>query len=403
MNTHNENDPALETVVLLHGMGRSRASMWPLAQRLRGAGFQTRNFPYSPAFHRFDTLVGDLHDFIVERVKTPRYHLVGHSLGNILIRARFRVGYPSGLTIMSSTLGCKTLSIWNDYYNRKFFWNAVPPDVRGTTYFVDVTTGLKADYLAQRAQALLAGAPMPDRPATPKRTGPMPKKQQPIIPPTPAEGSPSVTVACVYKTGGDFAAEYAHKLAAAVRRHSSFQIDFLCLTDDENLKGDFRTIPLINNWDGWWSKIELFRPGLTEADRILYFDLDTLILRNIDHLLCLQASFAALTPWNPVNRAKKQLASGILLWDHRLYSEYLYNGFQDHNDYAGDQAYISDALNSRGYQWVPLQTVARIYSYKRQCRQRLPKDAEIVCFHGKPRPHEMKLNWVKENWRNASG
>lgn len=98
MNAHNENDPALETVVLLHGMGRSRASMWPLAQRLRGAGFQTRNFPYSSTLHRFETLVGDLHDFIVERVKTPRYHLVGHSLGNILIRARFRVGYPSGLT-----------------------------------------------------------------------------------------------------------------------------------------------------------------------------------------------------------------------------------------------------------------------------------------------------------------
>jgi len=98
MNTHSENDPALETVVLLHGMGRSRASMWPLAQRLRRAGFQTCNFPYSPALHRFDTLVGDLHDFIVKRVRTPRYHLVGHSLGNILIRARFRVGYPAGLT-----------------------------------------------------------------------------------------------------------------------------------------------------------------------------------------------------------------------------------------------------------------------------------------------------------------
>lgn len=97
MNTHNEENAATETVVLLHGLGRSRASLWPLARRLRRAGFQTRNFPYSPTFHRFDTLVSGLHDFIVEKVDTPRYHLVGHSLGNILIRARFRVGYPSGL------------------------------------------------------------------------------------------------------------------------------------------------------------------------------------------------------------------------------------------------------------------------------------------------------------------
>lgn len=91
-----ENHPG-ETVVLLHGLGRSRASLWHLGRRLRRAGFQVRNFPYAPAFHRFDTLVCQLHDFIVAKVDTPRYHLVGHSLGNILIRARFRVGYPSGL------------------------------------------------------------------------------------------------------------------------------------------------------------------------------------------------------------------------------------------------------------------------------------------------------------------
>lgn len=91
------NPPKSETVVLLHGLGRSRASLWPLGRRLRQAGFEVRNFPYAPAFHRFDTLVSALHDFIVEKVSTRVYHLVGHSLGNILIRARFRFGYPSGL------------------------------------------------------------------------------------------------------------------------------------------------------------------------------------------------------------------------------------------------------------------------------------------------------------------
>lgn len=86
-----------ETVVLVHGLGRSRASLWVLRRRLRQAGFVTRNFPYSPALHRFSTLSAKLHDFIVARVHTPTYHLVGHSLGNILIRARFQHGYPAGL------------------------------------------------------------------------------------------------------------------------------------------------------------------------------------------------------------------------------------------------------------------------------------------------------------------
>lgn len=90
-------DESRESVVLLHGLGRSRASLWRLQRRLRQAGFTTHNFPYAPTFHRFDTLVSQLHDFIVEKVDTPRYHLVGHSLGNVLIRARFRVGYPTEL------------------------------------------------------------------------------------------------------------------------------------------------------------------------------------------------------------------------------------------------------------------------------------------------------------------
>ncbi len=86
-----------ETVVLLHGLGRSRLSLCRLARRLRHAGFLTRNFPYAPTFHRFDTIVSELHDYIVDKVETPRYHLVGHSLGNVLIRARFRHGYPAEL------------------------------------------------------------------------------------------------------------------------------------------------------------------------------------------------------------------------------------------------------------------------------------------------------------------
>jgi len=86
-----------ETVVLLHGLGRSRLSLWRLRRRLNAAGFATANFPYAPTFHQFDTIVSDFHDFLVEHVKTPRYHLVGHSLGNIIIRARFRHAYPTEL------------------------------------------------------------------------------------------------------------------------------------------------------------------------------------------------------------------------------------------------------------------------------------------------------------------
>lgn len=92
-----EAPPPRETVVLLHGMGRTRASMAVLAKRFRDAGYATANFPYDQKGPSLDELSDSLRAFIESEVKTPRYHLVGHSLGNIILRNGFRKGYRQGL------------------------------------------------------------------------------------------------------------------------------------------------------------------------------------------------------------------------------------------------------------------------------------------------------------------
>lgn len=89
--------PAQETVVLLHGMGRTRVSMAVLQKRLAGAGYETLNFPYGQTRASLDELSGDLAAFLNERVATPRYHLVGHSLGNIIVRHAMRKSLRPGL------------------------------------------------------------------------------------------------------------------------------------------------------------------------------------------------------------------------------------------------------------------------------------------------------------------
>ena len=40
-----------ETVVLVHGQGRTRFSMMILEKRFSSAGFQTLNFPYNQSIH----------------------------------------------------------------------------------------------------------------------------------------------------------------------------------------------------------------------------------------------------------------------------------------------------------------------------------------------------------------
>lgn len=86
-----------ETVVLVHGQGRTRFSMIILEKRFASAGFQTLNFPYNQSIHSFDAISSQLIDFIKEKVKTKRYHLIGHSLGSVIIRDIFRKDYPKGL------------------------------------------------------------------------------------------------------------------------------------------------------------------------------------------------------------------------------------------------------------------------------------------------------------------
>ena len=85
------------TIVLLHGQGRTRLSMVVLGKRFRSAGYQTLNFPYNQTIRSLDEISGQLVEFIGQKVKTSDYHLIGHSLGNVIIRNAFRKDYPAGL------------------------------------------------------------------------------------------------------------------------------------------------------------------------------------------------------------------------------------------------------------------------------------------------------------------
>ena len=86
-----------QTVVLVHGQGRTRFSMVILEKRFVSAGFRTANFPYNQAIHSLNEISSQLIEFIETKVETESYHLIGHSLGGILIRDAFRKEYPKGL------------------------------------------------------------------------------------------------------------------------------------------------------------------------------------------------------------------------------------------------------------------------------------------------------------------
>ena len=86
-----------ETVILLHGLWMRRPVLWPLANRLRAAGFATRLFPYV-------TILGDPQRALPRLAACVRdagegpVHLLGHSLGGVLALALHaaHAGLPPG-------------------------------------------------------------------------------------------------------------------------------------------------------------------------------------------------------------------------------------------------------------------------------------------------------------------
>ena len=208
------------------------------------------------------------------------------------------------------------------------------------------------------------------------------------------------TIACVLKSGGEYDQEWVRKLRDAVARNLTRPHRFVCLSDVEV---PCERIPLQHNWDGWWSKIELFKPGVL-TDNTLYLDLDTAIVDSIDDLTNLDFDFAMLRSFANPN----QPASGVM-WFRNVPTQ-VYTKFAKQPDawiahyyrhrigaYCGDQAFISDTVGDKIAFLTDI--YSGITSYKLHCKTKLLPGTSIVCFPGNPKPTELDDEWLLEAWR----
>ncbi len=78
-----------DTVVLLHGLWRSRTAMWLMAHRLENAGFQVERIGYDSTHQTPEQILDSVAAQIDACCKALPHtlHFVGHSLGGLIIRA----------------------------------------------------------------------------------------------------------------------------------------------------------------------------------------------------------------------------------------------------------------------------------------------------------------------------
>ena len=260
----------------------------------------------------------------------------------------------------------------------------------------------------------------------------------------------SLTVACV-KWGpwcAPHGAAYVNRLASGVRRRLSVPHEFVCFTDDptgigagvrieplpENLAGSwwrsiypkrdlrhFRRVlalpyllerhrdrrPLIaedkaKSWMpidlvGWWNKIYLFKRGVLDG-RVIFFDLDTVLVGEIDFLAHFDDEFAILRDFNRPDA----FGSGVMVWNgsasNDVWDEFVRAGCP--NLRRGDQVWIQKMRPNAAL--LQDRFPGKFVSYKNDSREGPPPGASVVCFHGDPRPHEVDAPWMRQHWLESA-
>lgn len=87
-----------DTVVLLHGIARSKSSMKTMEAALSRDGYEVINVDYESRQKTIKGLAADLRKEIkTRRTKSGKIHFVGHSMGGLIIRAYIHKYRPKGL------------------------------------------------------------------------------------------------------------------------------------------------------------------------------------------------------------------------------------------------------------------------------------------------------------------
>lgn len=150
-----------------------------------------------------------------------------------------------------------------------------------------------------------------------------------------------LTVTCVWVKGPyPYTAEYVIRLRKMVARHLTRPHRFVCLTDaPEALPLNLETVRIPSmaslvprNGVGYWNKLRLFDPRMNWYGRMLYIDLDSIVVAPLDPIVDFPASLALTTDAFVVERAHldrdrfnrrlvRRFNSSVIVWDGGLHTD----------------------------------------------------------------------------------
>jgi len=233
-----------------------------------------------------------------------------------------------------------------------------------------------------------------------------------------------IDCACVIH-GTDYSWTYVERLYNMLNRHITPGIRLHVYTEADRPVPKLMIKHVLTEWNitrpnrGWWYKMQLFNPA-HYAGPLLYFDLDTVIVGNIDWIwqqppeyFWAVRDFKYL--WSPNHTG---INSSVMWWNTHHFQNLWYTFIQQDlatnmQQYRGDQDYISATIPENQRRFFD---ITRVQSWRWQCldggydfhkRQhqapgtgtQFPDNTSIMVFHGNPKPEQITDQTVLNHWQ----
>ena len=228
----------------------------------------------------------------------------------------------------------------------------------------------------------------------------------------------------IHSTGYDWT--YVDRLYSMLCRHISRPIKLHVWTEASRVVPDIYIKHALTDWPdivgprkSWWYKLQMFDPAHAISDAVLYFDLDVVIVNNLDWMLDLPMDrFWAVRDFRYLWRTDRwEINSSVMRWTpgqwHWIWEDF---SAQDRPSvikrFAGDQDYLNSVISKDQIGWLDQQ---RLISYRWQAKDggwdnhrrvyrqpgsgtEIPTDCSVLVFHGTPKPHQVHEHLVLQHW-----
>ena len=223
--------------------------------------------------------------------------------------------------------------------------------------------------------------------------------------------------------GNRYAKDYVEKLYRGLQQHSQQPFQFTILNDGavyDLADPSVRVVSVdhysfVNHKNAWWYKMQAFRPDVVQQGQNLLIDIDTVVTGDCDKFWKFHPDgFVLIQDFNRQFNPGYARSNSSVVKFHGSLAQSIDSKWQTDpaawsRKYRGDQDWFDGEVPNkiwwptrwiRSWKWEVYRG-GQLHTHKLAYKSEhtvLDPQCSILAFHGKPDPHEVDHDIVKQRW-----